>query len=265
LKDELLSRAVFDFYTKAHIDFVVTDQATKPLFSVEYDGPFHSSAVQRWRDETKDTLCASAGLGVLRINAKHVTRRFRGISVLRWIIEVTELEKSFYAAQEAGHVPRDEPFDAAMVFSDGKGRKWPYWLSALATQRLNDFIRKRQQGGWVGITGHDKENNLRKLSFIWFDNSVIWSQTAVRHQSFDFPAYDLLREISICELDSKLQEYQEGKCQPVSGAQFQHDVCERFCSLYDAHPSHSCGMGSAPFSYSWSFNEGWRFPKISSG
>ena len=264
LKDESLSRAVFDFYTKAHIDFVVTDQATKPLFIVEYDGPFHSSAVQRRRDETKDTLCSSAGLGVLRINANHVTRRFRGISVLRWIIEVTELAKWFYDAQQAGDVPWDADFDYAFVFGDGKGRKWPYWLSVLATQRLNNFVRKTRQRGWAGITGRDKENNLRELSFIWFENSVLWSQTAVRHQSFDFPAYDLLREISICELDSKLGEYQEGKCQPVSGALFQQ-VCERFCSRYDAHLSHSCGMGSAPFCYSWSFNEGGKFAKTSSG
>jgi very-short-patch-repair endonuclease len=61
LKDESLSRVVFDFYTKAHVDFVVTDQATKPLFIVEYDGPFHTSAVQRQRDETKDSLCSVSG------------------------------------------------------------------------------------------------------------------------------------------------------------------------------------------------------------
>jgi Protein of unknown function (DUF2726) len=259
LKDESLSRVVFDFYTKAHVDFVVTDQATKPLFIVEYDSPFHTSALQRWRDETKDTLCSSASLGVLRINANHVTRRFRGISVLRWIIEVTELEKWFHDEQQAGHIPWDADFDAMMMFDAGKGRKWPYWLSVSATQRLNDFVHKRRHRGWAGITGHDKENNLHELSFIWFDNSVIWSTTGVRHQRFDFPAYDLLREISICELESKLREYQEGNCRPVSGAQFQQ-VCERFCSRYDdAYPSHSCGMGSAPFSYSWNFNEGWKF------
>jgi very-short-patch-repair endonuclease len=263
LKDESLSRVVFDFYTKAHVDFVVTDQATKPLFIVEYDGPFHTSAVQRQRDETKDSLCSSASLGVLRINANHVTRRFRGISVLRWIIEVTELGKWFHDAQQAGRVPWDADFDAMMVFDDGKGRKWPYWLSVLATQRLNDFVHKTRSG-WAGITGHDEENNLHELSFIWFDNSVIWSKTAVRHQRFDFPAYDLLREISICEIESKLREYQEGKCQPISGTRFQQ-VCERFCSRYDAHPSHSCGMGSAPFSYSWNFNEGWKFAQASTG
>jgi very-short-patch-repair endonuclease len=261
LKDEILPRAIFDFYTRAHVDFVVTDQQTKPMFIVEYDGPSHADPRQMQRDQTKDRLCSDASLGILRINANHINRRFRGISVLRWIIEVTELEKSFNDAQQAGYVPWDESFDPAMIIDDGKGKKWPYWLSAAATQRLNDFVSKRrtENGGWANIIGRDDEQNLHDLSFCWFENSVIWSKTAVKNQSFQFPAFDLLREIATCDLDAKVQEYQEGKHQPASGAKFQK-VCEKFCGRYDAHPSHSftCG-GSAPFAFSWGLNTGWKF------
>lgn len=261
LKNEPLPRSVFDFYTRAHVDFVVTDQKTKPMFIVEYDGPFHADTRQTQRDQTKDRLCADAGLGVLRINANHVTRQFRGISILRWIIEVSELEKSFYEGQEAGQVPWDEPFDPAMFLDDGKGRKWPYWLSVSATRRLNDFASKGSfgKGGWSNIIGYDSKKNLHDLSFCWFKNSVIWSKTGVRRQSFEFPAFDLLREIAICELDLKVKDFQDGKIQPVSGAQFMK-VCEEFCKRYDAHPSHSftCG-GSAPFQFSWDLHSGWKF------
>ncbi len=259
LKNEPLPRGVFDFYTRAHVDFVVTDQQTKPIFIVEYDGPFHADARQAQRDQTKDSLCSDAGLGILRINANHITRQFRGISILRWVIEVTELEKSFYEAQEAGHVPLDESFDPAMVFNDGKGRRWPYWLSVLATQRLNEFVFKRtsETAGWANIIGYDDKKNIHDLSFCWFEDGIIWSKTGVRYQSFEFPAYDLLREIAICELDSKLQEYQQGKYQTVNPLQFQK-IFQQFCSRYDAHPSHSCGS-STPFNYSWSPNSGWKF------
>src|SRR5262245_53908043 len=85
LTDIAISQRVFNFYTRSHFDFVVTDEETRPLFVVEYDGPFHASGVQRWRDSTKEALCADAGLGILRINANHVTRYYRGITVLRWI------------------------------------------------------------------------------------------------------------------------------------------------------------------------------------
>lgn len=260
LKDAPLSKPDFDFYTRAHVDFVVTDEATKPLFIVEYDGPFHAGPVQQWRDRTKDGLCADAGLGVLRINANHVTKLYRGMSVLRWIIEVTELEKWFDAAQAAGEVPWDESFDAAMIMSDGKGKKWPYWLSVSSTQSLNSFVFQESnpcRRGWAGIIGTDAENHLHELSYCWSDDQIIWSKTGVRRQNFRFPAYDLLREISICELDLKLRQYRAGALAPTSTAQFQQ-ILKQFCSRYDAHPSHSCG-GPGPVCYSWASVLGWKF------
>jgi len=104
-----LSQRVFDFYTRSHADFVVSDADSKPLIVVEYDGPAHTQPTQQERDRIKDALCTEVGLGILRINANHVTRLYRGMSVLRWIIEVTELEKWFYKAQVDGHLPWDEP------------------------------------------------------------------------------------------------------------------------------------------------------------
>jgi uncharacterized protein DUF2726 len=261
LKDSPLLQADFDFYTRAHVDFVVTDDKTKPLFIVEYDGPFHAAPVQQRRDRMKDGLCADAGLGILRINANHVTKLYRGMSVLRWIIEVSELEKWFYDAQTAGHVPSDEPFDATNLVHGGKGRKWPYWLSVSAMQSLNAFVfdnQKPSQRGWAGIIGTDAGNKLLKLTYCWFGDRVIWSITSVRQQNFQFPAQELLREISICELELRVRKHKAGKLQAISGAQMQQ-ICRQFCARYDAHPSHSSG-GAGPLNYSWSQGSGWKFP-----
>lgn len=248
LKDRPLSQADFGFYTKAHVDFVVTDERTKPLFIVEYDGPTHATPVQQRRDKTKDGLCADAGLGILRINANHVTKRNRGMSVLWWIIEVTELEKAFHDAQQSGHVPWDEPFDAAMIMDDGKGRKWPYWLSVSATQALKSFTlldTSEGSGGWANVMGSDAENNLLELSYCWTGDTIIWSKTGVRRQNFEFPAYDLLREISTCELELKVREHRAGRLQATSPARMQQ-ILQEFCARYDARPSHSHSRGTAP-------------------
>ena len=261
LKDKPLSQIDFGFYTKAHVDFVVTDELTKPLFIIEYDGPTHATPIQQRRDRTKDGLCSDAGLGILRINANHVTRRYRGMSVLRWIIEVTELEKAFYDAQNAGHVLWDEAFDAAMIYDDGKNRKWPYWLSVSATQALKSYTlsdASEGRGGWVGIIGTDAENNLLELSYCWSKDTIIWSKTGVRRQNFDFPAYDLLHKISICELELKVREHAAGRLPSTSPARMQH-ILREFCTRYDARPSHSHCRGSGPINYSWSFDSGWAF------
>jgi hypothetical protein len=41
-----LVQSEFDFYTKAHVDFVITNTALKPIMVVEYDGPFHNHATK---------------------------------------------------------------------------------------------------------------------------------------------------------------------------------------------------------------------------
>lgn len=260
LKDEMLQQAEFDFFTKAHVDFVVTDQETKPLLIIEYDGLFHASPLQQRRDMMKDALCAKAGLGVLRINANHVTKLYRGISILRWIIEVTELEKAFYIAQEAGQVPWDEPFDPAMFMSDGKGRNWPYWLSISATQSLNNFVKEsKEPSGWAGIYGTDEKNNHFALDYCWSGNQVIWSKTGIRRQNFQFPIFDLLTELSRCELELQLQKYQKGQLQPITGPQLQN-IFKEFCSRYHTGSVHSCGgMGPEGFNGSWKPASGWSF------
>ena len=258
-----LPRKVFDFYTRSHVDFVVTNADSKPLIVVEYDGRYHADAVQQTRDKMKDALCLDAGLGILRINANHVTKLYHGISVLRWIIEVTELEKSFYSAQQAGSVPWDEPFDAAMIMTTGSGRKWPYWLSVSATRSINAFIASKEDGeskGWAGVVGLDVAQNLHELSFIWFDNRIIWAKTAVKKQNFDFPAFDLLREITTCELDVKLCKFRRGETRAVTAQEFQPEF-EGFCRKYDAHPSHSHWRGLVPCNYSWDQKLGWKFGK----
>src|SRR5260370_26749702 len=53
-----LTSREFEFYTRSHCDFVVTDLDARPLMVVEYDGPLHqSSAEQQERDEIKNELC----------------------------------------------------------------------------------------------------------------------------------------------------------------------------------------------------------------
>jgi len=112
-----LTQREFDFYTRSHCDFVITDNQFRPVMVIEYDGPLHADAKQQERDEIKNELCRRAGLGMLRIHDRHVTKLYRGMSVLRWIVEVSELEKAFYVAQAEGQIPYDEPFDSAMFES----------------------------------------------------------------------------------------------------------------------------------------------------
>lgn len=255
-----LPQRAFDFYTRSHVDFVVTDENSKPILEVEYDGPSHSEPQQQERDKIKNELCASAGLGILRITANHVTRLFRGMTVLRWIIEVMELQKAFYRDQEGGHIPWDEPFDASFLCVGNK-RDYPYWLSLSANNAIRKFLEAfpSQDKGLQTITATDAQENLHELAFLWADDQGVWAKTAVRHQNVEFPAYELLDHIGTCELHLALNRFQRGDVRAATGPQLQ-EILQDFCGRYDAYPSGSQTWGGrAPFRFSWSFEAGWNF------
>jgi hypothetical protein len=260
-----LTQREFDFYTRSHCDFVVTDSDFRPLMIIEYDGPLHQTdEKQQERDKIKNELCKRAELGMLRINDRHVTKLYRGMTVLRWIVEVAELEKAFNEAQENGHIPWDEGFDPAFLQPVGAGLepvgaggRFPYWLSASATQSFHTFFDKLDPSvpkGWNGIVGSDKQGNGFRLSCLYFREHVLWSTTAVRKQDLQFPEYDLLDQLDTCELGIRLEKFRKGEISSCTKVEFR-PIFERFCERYNAHPSHS--MGSFPFETSWGIN-GWK-------
>lgn len=246
-----LTQREFDFYTRSHCDFVVTDNNLRPVMIIEYDGPLHENTKQQERDEIKNELCRRAGLGMLRIHDRHVTKLYRGMSVLRWIIEVSELEKAFYEAQAEGQIPDDEPFDPTMLATGPTGRHFPYWLSAPATQSFQKFFRTldpEKPKGWTSIVGNDDRGAGHRLSCLYFDDKILWAKNSIRQHDLDFPDYDLLDEINTCELGIFLQLFRKGKVVGISKEKFK-PIFDTFCERYNAHPSHS--MGSFPLYVQW--------------
>ncbi|MDR3439976.1 DUF2726 domain-containing protein [Telmatospirillum sp.] len=253
-----LTKREFDFYTRSHCDFVLTDEAFRPVMVVEYDGPMHADAKQKERDAIKNAFFEEAELGLLRINDKHVTRHYRGMTVLRWIIEVTELQKGFDQAQQAGQIPMEEDFDPAFLMVGGKGR-FPYWLSAEANIAINKFrvsLPKDRVFGWHSFIGYDTDGTATRLSTLRVDDRVLWSKTAVRRQGLDFPHFELLNEVDGCELGTKLALFQAGSLQPSSPKEF-GKILQRFCNERKVHPSFSTGNLAVNAKYD--FKNGWDF------
>lgn len=243
-----LTQREFDFYTRSHFDFVISDAENRPLMAVEYDGPLHQTEPkQAERDRIKDDLCRTAGFGLLRINDRHVSKLYRGMTLLRWIIEVRGLEAAFYAAQAEGQIPQDEAFDPAFfagVSTKGSNR-WPYWLSLDATQSIHAFFKvvgPDVPKAWTSIVGSDEKDNSFRLSWISFNDQVLWAKTGVRKQLLEFPHYDLLDQLDTCELGIRLKKYRAGQIEASSWRDFE-PVLREFERKYNAHPSHSMTSG----------------------
>ena len=165
-KDTYLDREHFSYYTRSHFDFLVTTPEAKPFMAIEYDGPFHSKPEQIANDEKKHFICKEAELPILRIGGGYVLQKYRGMTLLRWIIEVINLQEAFYKAQEEGQIPFDEVFDAcAIVASEGNSRKFPYWLSAVALRQIHEFLDKNRpkKMGSFQLLGKEVNHRLHAL------------------------------------------------------------------------------------------------------
>jgi very-short-patch-repair endonuclease len=111
IRGSRLTYEEFEYATRAHLDFVVTDEPeNRPQFAVEFDGRRHRTdpGVQR-KDALKNKICKQLGLQLLRIDSDFLRRR-RRFTLVGWLVEVWAMERAFYEAQRAGGVPHDEPF-----------------------------------------------------------------------------------------------------------------------------------------------------------
>lgn len=215
-RNEMTSRE-FSYFLRAHLDFLLDDGEGRPLLAVEFDGPSHLAAEQVERDAIKDQICRAARLPLLRIgSSSQYLKRYRGMSVLRWIVEVYGLQNWFFAGQESGDVPADEIFDPAMIASIGDRREFPYWLSVEDTQRIHRFQDQNRFGhfNWFGFSMDAPDGSIRRMECLVFDGATIYAMTRFKKQSVRIPVHELQHEVTVCELGSKLSELVRGRRKP---------------------------------------------------
>lgn len=115
-----LPNSEYDYALRAHFDFLIADQDTRALFAVEFDGPHHETDPKTIaRDALKRAVCDKLGLPLLRIDADYLRRRVGRFSLLGWLAEVWFMQEAYYAAQEAGSVPFDDPFIYSNILGFG--------------------------------------------------------------------------------------------------------------------------------------------------
>jgi hypothetical protein len=69
---ERLAEREFDYFTRAHLDFLVVKDFL-PVFAVEFDGAGHNAPNAAKRDVLKNRLCKAAGLPLLRVTSREIS------------------------------------------------------------------------------------------------------------------------------------------------------------------------------------------------
>src|ERR1017187_226521 len=182
-----ISPTEFSFALRSHVDFLVTNSAQEPQFCVEFDGPKNREPVQIKRDEIKNGLFERFEMPYMRINARYLEDRYRGLDLLTYFVDVWFLSIAFDDAQAAGQVPADEPFDPTSILSNGSDRSWPYWLSwnlQVKIEKLYDQGRIAQfaPSHWIGA---DRQGNLRCIAWLFVtQDGCLFIETGMRKHRF---------------------------------------------------------------------------------
>jgi hypothetical protein len=222
-----LSNQEYTYALKAEFDFVVTDREDSlPIFAVEFDGPPHleDPNIIR-RDALKDAICARLGLPLLRIDAEYL-KRYRRWTVLEWLIEVSVLEKAFYAAQERGEVPFDEPFLYFAIFdpADGGGLGTPYALDSaarnamfkasvdgLAThhvpEEITSSVDEEEKGYVEGYCVFELKNRQYIIGYARLRNFGVFGGVG---------AWELAGDLAVADAGERLRTYRQGTYTPAT-------------------------------------------------
>ena len=233
---------------QSHFDFVVCCNQWEPAYAVEFDGLYHSTAVQKERDGKKDQLCALAQFSILRINSNYLTQTFGPMSLLSWIMDVHELAIGFDEQQAAGAIPFDADFDPFFLMSaNPKEERFPYWFSAKPRIRLQQLHSR----GLIidpcssGLIGYDENNIARGIDYIRLTATTgTYVRTAMRPQQFPVMMSDLLDEILSVQLAERVFSCLRGETAPTPLKEI-HAIVERMRKTLKIGRAHSYGPSPA--------------------
>ena len=117
-----LPNALFDYASRAHLDFVIANEESYPQFAVEFDGPHHQSDPDaQERDRKKNAVCRRLGLPLIRIRREHLEEVGIGeeveiknplgsmlyghySSTIGWLTDLWFTREAFFEAQERGEL-----------------------------------------------------------------------------------------------------------------------------------------------------------------
>ena len=161
---------LYSFALRAHFDFLACDAGYAPIFAVEFDGPYHQEPKQKQRDKNKDYLCRLASFPMLRINDRHLLRRYNKASLLKWIISAWELKKAFDEAQENGHIPLEEDFDPIFLWHQGNTIEevHPHWIALKPRLHIQELKRlgRIPRGHTCSFQFVDGDDNYHGIEWI---------------------------------------------------------------------------------------------------
>src|SRR5262249_18429036 len=172
---------------------------------------------------------------MLRIGAEHINRRYRGLHLLTWFIEVWFAAEAFEQAQSSGQLPPDEQFEPSFFLTiPGLKGEFPLWLSAEPRSKIQRLWELGKcldfsPGESVGV---DDGGTLRGFGCLRLNEAQgVWTQAAIRNQTFPASSFQLIQELIAYQVFDKVQDVIEGTEAPASIAEVRQAAREFAASV----------------------------------
>jgi hypothetical protein len=216
-----LSNEHYRYALQAHFDFVVTEGDERiPQFAVEFDGPMHDDAKVAARDAMKDAICDWFEFPLLRIDGTFL-RRVRRNSLVGLLVDAWAAYQGFLAAQEAGTMPRDEPWCYFGVFQmdEATGKVYaPLALDSAGRGLIQQLCMNGETKSFAptSLTRHPRGKTMPTVYTSYAmvelaDGTFVTAEGNVR--AFRFPPiypWELAEDLAIENLRMRLRLWMEG-------------------------------------------------------
>lgn len=248
-----VSSELYGFALRAHFDFVVADEASRPLFAVEYDGHQHETADGRSRDKKKNALCEEFMFPLARVRDEHIFREARGVDYLTWLAELFFSTKALEEAQENGIIPEDEPIDPMMFVTHPRIEgAFPLMLAGPARVALQKHARRGTILGPVptSFTSCDDRGVTKTVAMISAPNGkTFWSEAEIYLWRFGSGACEVTDELATIRLESFVREPDSAHNLAMEPVAIYDALVRFFCEYPLPMTDTSAGGLKLPFSF----------------
>lgn len=221
----------YSYAMRAHVDFLVVNSNSDPIFAVEFDGPTHKRAVQQTRDDLKNQLCKRFGLPLLRVDTRYLDPRYYDMDLLSWLTGVVLSRRLTSEMFEAGELTLDQATVDPVCCA-------PFVVSLPARKRLTDLSARGLVGRYpTWVIGADSNGNAFGIGGVWLpSDDLAVTEAHLPFQGFPRLAEDLLEELLFIKMVQMADAVLSGKKHAWNIGDFQ-DAIASFCSKYECHNS----------------------------
>jgi hypothetical protein len=223
--------ATWRYGTRAHFDFVVVDEDTRPVFAVEIDGLSHAAPETRRRDEMKDSLVEAAEFELLRVGTDNLDAGPRGRFLLEYLIDARQFMEAAWDSGLAEQFPDFDPDYRSIVDRGDDGSL--SFVNHLSEPARRKALKLHQAGAIPEFIIHG-------LTFAWRSGwSEAWCWIKVGEGLFlhekaqvrdygrfmcGIAPFELAQDLAASAVGNRLEEFLAGAAVAVRPEQMQREL-----------------------------------------